>query len=524
MKSRKVRSFFLGFFFLVLSVGNYAQVNPGRIEELLKSGVQLKKILLQYPAEVKEVYQALQYQPVWIGNRSRLQELLEQLKQPDKLGLKTEDYQHDFIRSFLKDNPTLVITGDSLAAEFRFTDAAIHFFKDLVYGNTAPQLGYNGLKYVPACLDIPQLLASAIISNHLHELPFVIGQKTPEYVSVKELIGKYITIISDTGFREIKISSHKVNSSNRELLIKLYQLGILNDITQKLPDTIVKEKIKMAQQLFNLSTDGKLGSSTLAALNIPLKKRLEDLNSAINTIRWLFCIKQSEHVVIVNIPSATLLVYEQGKAILESRIIVGKPSTRTPTLCSKITEVILYPYWMVPYSIATKELLPSIKKNAGYINANGYQVVDRQGRIVNPYKINWQSLSRSNFPYIIRQSTGCDNALGLIKLNFYNPFSVYLHDTPTKNLFKSNKRFYSHGCMRVEKAMELGHLVLKTNSIAIDTLEQKGCLRNQSPIIVPADEIIPVFVLYNTIWTDAQGKISFYPDIYRKTGTSGRKD
>ena len=106
---------------------------------------------------------------------------------------------------------------------------------------------------------------------------------------------------------------------------------------------------------------------------------------------------------------------------------------------------------------------------------------------MDPYSINWKALSRTNFPYLIRQSTGCDNALGLLKLNFNNPFSVYLHDTNSRNLFKNNRRFYSHGCMRMEKPMELGHLVLKNNPTAIDTLEQKGCLRNQSPITVDAD-------------------------------------
>jgi murein L,D-transpeptidase YcbB/YkuD len=210
--------------------------------------------------------------------------------------------------------------------------------------------------------------------------------------------------------------------------------------------------------------------------------------------------------------------------VLESKIIVGKPSTPTPLLSSRVTEVILYPYWMVPHSIATKELLPSIKRNAGYLDANGYQVINLQGRVMDPYDINWAAMSVSYFPYIIRQSTGCDNALGLVKLNFYNPYSVYLHDTPNKSLFSLNRRYFSHGCMRVGKAMELARYVLKDNTMAIDTLTQKGCLFNQSPITVPADEHIPVFVLYNTAWIDAAGMVSFSEDIYRKNQTLFKKN
>jgi murein L,D-transpeptidase YcbB/YkuD len=243
---------------------------------------------------------------------------------------------------------------------------------------------------------------------------------------------------------------------------------------------------------------------------------LKELNNAINTVRWLNCIKQSQRIIVVNIPSATLLVYEKDSVILESRVIVGKRSTPTPTLCSKITEVDLYPYWMAPYSIATKEILPAIKRDIGYLDANGYQVINKNGRVVNPYKVNWQELNALNFPYIIRQSTGCDNSLGLVKLNFYNPYSVYLHDTPNKSLFSFNKRYFSHGCMRVEKAMQLAHLVLKNHSMAIDTLEAKGCLYNQSPIVVQADEIVPVFVVYNTAWFDSTGRVSFSEDIYKK--------
>jgi len=178
--------------------------------------------------------------------------------------------------------------------------------------------------------------------------------------------------------------------------------------------------------------------------------------------------------------------------------------------------VILYPYWHVPYSIATRELLPSIKRNPGFIDAGNYQVLNKAGRIVDPYTVNWSALSSSNFPYVIRQSTGCDNALGLLKVNFYNPFSVYLHDTPGKNMFMLNKRYFSHGCMRMEKPLKMGHLILKNNSLAIDTLTQKGCLLNQSPVIVKAEEHMPVIVWYNPAGIDDSGTIIFYEDIYEK--------
>ena len=322
--------------------------------------------------------------------------------------------------------------------------------------------------------------------------------------------------MDEVNFKETIITSNKkVNEANQPLHIKLYQLGLI-DSAKNIPANLLNQKIKEAQRQFSLLADGTLRSTTIRQLNVPLSVRLKQLNIAINYYRWLYCLAQNQSVIVVNIPAAYLKVYRNDKVMLEMRMILGKPSTPTPTLASTVTEVILYPYWHVPYSIATKELLPAIKKNPGYIDAGNYQVLNKSGKIMDPYAINWQALSAKYFPYTIRQSTGCDNALGLLKLNFYNPFGVYLHDTPNKTLFMFGNRYYSHGCMRMEEPMKLGHLILKNNSIAIDTLEQKGCLRNQSPITVKANDRMPVVAWYNPAGVDSTGRVLFYEDVYGK--------
>jgi murein L,D-transpeptidase YcbB/YkuD len=221
-------------------------------------------------------------------------------------------------------------------------------------------------------------------------------------------------------------------------------------------------------------------------------------------------------ILVVNIPSANLYLFDHGKVGEETKIIVGKRTTPTPTLSSTVSEVVLYPYWNVPYKIATREMLPLIKRNPAYLEKNGFQVLNHLGKKVSASSISWNSLSVDYFPYTIRQSTGCDNALGLYKLNFYNPFSVYLHDTPGKYLFNMNKRYFSHGCMRMQRANEIAHYVLKGNEIAIDTLEEKGCLLQQQPIHVPVTNPLSVLVVYHTAWFDASGKVIFYEDVYHK--------
>lgn len=493
-----------------------AQLSPDRFTQLLNQP-SLLSLKLTSPAKVKSFYALYNYQFAWLVSSSHPVNVLTQyLLHSTEWGLSNEDYQPVLVRSILDKTFSPATEADSFLAEIKLTDAAIHFFEDVLRGNESLTLSYNGLNYMSDCYNTPQLLAVYLSDNRLEFLLNDAESKEPEYIAVKQKLKAFSQQVSQLNFKDAKIISDKISPANKPLVERLFQLGIFDADTTHLTTEIVKNKVKEAEELFGLLKDGLLRKTFLQAANVPLRYRIKELSYTLNTIRRLNCIKQTGHTVVVNIPSATLLLYAKGKVILESRIIVGKPSTKTPTLSSRITEVILYPYWNVPFKIATTELLPVIKRNRGYLNENNFQVLDNAGRVVDPAKVNWRALSAAYFPYTIRQSTGCDNSLGLIKLNFYNPFSVYLHDTPYKLLFKSYRRFYSHGCMRVERAMEVGRYLLKGNEIAIDTLEDKGCLNNQQPIIVPAAEAIPVFVLYNTAWFDSSGRVVLYGDVYEK--------
>jgi murein L,D-transpeptidase YcbB/YkuD len=476
-------------------------------------------------ALVKKLYGRLGYQAIWMEKKnSGLRNVLfDFLAHAAEYGLNQTDYQYDLVQSF-RDNSLLSKSiEDSIKTEILLSDAAIHFFTEIAVGNSMLLPGYNGLNYKPVSPDIIEKMVTFFANGKFASAVADFEPRSFEYLAIKNKIRWLLKITNDKDFTEVVVISNKPSDSNAPLLVKLYQLGFLDAGNKKITDVELKDKIKKAGKLFNLTQDGIVSKTLLQELNVPVSKRIEELKLALNTWRWLQNARQNLDVIIVNIPSATLSVYQEGKLTLESRIIVGKKSTPTSTLTSRVTEVILYPYWTVPFKIATKELLPAIKRSRAYLTANNYQVLNRQGKVLNPYTINWNELSSSNFPYIIRQSTGCDNSLGLVKLNFYSPYGIYLHDTPGKNLFTRNKRYFSHGCMRVQKAIELAHLILKGNTIAIDTLEEKGCLLHQSPVIVPANVPMAVFVLYNTAWIDAGMNISFNEDVYDKLKTMLKK-
>jgi L,D-transpeptidase YcbB len=504
----------------IFSFTALAQISSDDVKQFISDAKQMSDADIKHTAEVAVFYSRLNYSPAWIqkenaGNRTVF---LTDLALAPRLGFNEKDYQYNYIESFRNNAVRLETKEDSLEAEVRITDAAVHFYNDIVYGNTKPALEYNGLDYVPGFYTIPALLTDYISKNTLQLLLAHLQPAVPEITAIENKINRFQTIMSESDFTEVMITSNKVSGTNKPLILKLYHLGIIDSVNYNLPDSTLKQKLKEAQRQFILPPDGTLRSNIMQQLNVPLAVRLLQLNLSVNYYRWLSGFIQNQSVIVVNIPAAYLKVYQKNNVLLEMRMIVGKKATPTPTLASKVNEVILYPYWHVPYSIATKELLPSIKRNPGYIDAGNYQVLNSAGKIMDPYAINWHALSTSYFPYLIRQSTGCDNALGLLKLNFYSPSGVYLHDTPKKGLFMMSRRFFSHGCMRMEKPMEMGHLILKNNAIAIDTLEQKGCLRNQKPISVHADEHMPVIVWYNPAGIDATGRVLFFDDVYGKFG------
>lgn len=362
-----------------------------------------------------------------------------------------------------------------------------------------PELRYNGLQY--ECRD------SINTGNAAPE-------RYRDYATLLAKREQLRNIVAVEGFKDVIITSKEAGTANQPLIARLEQLGILP--RGATPTNIqLAEYIKQAQHLFDLEEDAVIGRATLSALNTPLSVRIGELELALNTLEWLSCAINNQAVIVVNIPSASLQLFEGGQVALYSNIICGKPYTPTSTLSAAVTEVILYPYWNVPYNIATREMLPKIKKSRSYLDANNLQVVNKAGKVINPANINWHALSRSNFPYRLRQSTGCDNSLGIVKLNFHNPFTIYMHDTPAKNLFSRRKRFFSHGCMRVEKAMELARHIV-TDTQPINDIEEKGCVEYQSPVIIPVQKKASVFVLYNTAWTDSTGEVHFYGDVYNR--------
>lgn len=247
----------------------------------------------------------------------------------------------------------------------------------------------------------------------------------------------------------------------------------------------------------------------LKVLNEPIAHKLEALVWNIRWYRWLNLMK-NEQFISINIPANHLALFDKGVVKLESRMVVGKTSTPTPTLIGAIKNVIYYPYWNIPNSIATKEILPLLKERPGYLQALKFEVL-LNGNVINSVGINWKAYRRSDFPYQLRQKPGCHNALGRLKFDFDNPYHVYIHDTNVKFAFLAKRRFLSHGCMRIEKPFELAVAL----GVPAEKIDMTECLENKKPVIIPLPKAVPVFVIYATI-DIVNGELQWFEDAYHK--------
>ena len=297
----------------------------------------------------------------------------------------------------------------------------------------------------------------------------------------------------------------KLNAYNVPSLVQTYvHEKSLDELVQLFTNSAVEVKTLLNTLHYFQDSNSK----AIAKINLLVK--------ATNEYRWLNAIRQGNRVILVNIPSAQLKAFEGNEIALSMRVVVGKLSTPTNTLSSTVEKIVIHPYWLVQRSIATKEMLPKILANKDYLANNRFQVLNEQYKVVAPEKIDWQSYSETNLPFTFRQATGYDNSLGVIKVEFNSPFGIYLHDTPEKALFSNTNRFYSHGCMRMERPMDMGKWLTQNNKMAIDTINFKTKNKHPNPKIITISIPTQVIVWYSLVDFDNKGNVKFFKDWYVK--------
>ena len=252
-----------------------------------------------------------------------------------------------------------------------------------------------------------------------------------------------------------------------------------------------------------------------------LKKYLNDSIGSLNELkhkeivlamnyRRYFTVNHQPDYIVVNIPATEAKYYRNDQLKLSMRTVVGTKKHPTPTIASYITNIVTFPHWNVPRSIAVKELLPKVQKNENYLEQNNYDVVNSKGKVVDDSDLDWKKYNENNFPYYFRQSTGSRNALGVLKFNLQNPFSIFLHSTSWIGVFAKDYRFLSHGCIRLQKPLDLAKLLLTDK---IDIKQLKGGKKNTESKTIKLPHKLPVFIIYMPVKI-VESKVIFLKDQY----------
>jgi hypothetical protein len=226
--------------------------------------------------------------------------------------------------------------------------------------------------------------------------------------------------------------------------------------------------------------------------------------------RKYLAVNRPSECIVVNIPETMARYYRNDSLVMLMRTVVGRKKNPTPTIASNITRVVTFPHWNVPYSIAVKEILPKVQKNENYLEQHNFDVVDSGGRLIDDSDLNWNDYTEKNFPYFFRQSTGTENSLGVIKFDLEDPFSIFLHATSWQGAFAKDFRFLSHGCVRLEKPVDLANALLRGK---LDLEELKKGKKDTESNIIALPSKIPTFLIYMPVTVEGE-KVTFLKDVY----------
>jgi len=340
----------------------------------------------------------------------------------------------------------------------------------------------------PRRIDVASLLQAALDNRNVEETLARIGPRHSGYLRLRAALARYREIERAGGWVAVPESRTSLRLGDRDpRVVALRQrLGVPgNDLF----DAPLDAAVNNFQKHHGLAIDGVVGRETTRELNVPVAARIATLKMNLERWRWM-PEDLGARYALVNIAGFTLDVVDNGRTSLSMKTVVGKQYTETPFFAAKITDVVINPWWNVPDSIAVKELWPKQRRDRQYLDRE-QMVVGKDGRI--------------------RQRPGAKNSLGRLKFQMKNNYDVYLHDTPAKSLFDSHVRAFSHGCIRLEKPVELALLLLgpKWDAFTLQSAVAKGKERS-----VALDAPVPVYVLYWTARVADDGDIEFYRDVY----------
>ncbi len=496
-----------------------------------KSGKLDDSTFLPYYSVLNSYYDDRDYAAVWSDSEKwnpLTDSLLQLIKNGELYGLFPKEYHYAQIGALKKMLDTDSMKRRDVAlwtrADLLFSDAFMHIIKDLKYGRLKPDSTTFSSDTSASADFYKNNLKDFLSKKQLSVLIDSLQPVNKGYLELKKGIRAFLDSMDRHVYTYVTFPYKSKDSADSVKFIKVFQKRLKEsnciDFTAPLPDTgQLRAAVKKYQKLKGVKQDGIISASLIRMINNTDIEKFKRIAITLDRYKMLPR-RMPEKYIWVNLPGFYLQVWDSDTVVFNSKIICGKPATRTPLLTSYITDMITYPTWTVPNSIIVKQYLPKLKSNPNYLTRLGLHLVNSKGETVSPETVSWAKYSKG-IPYKVMQGSGDDNALGVFKFNFNNPFAVYLHDTNQRYLFKNASRAYSHGCVRVQEWEKLAYFIVQNDSLHLpksDTLKYntdsiKNWIAAKQRKRIDVRTKLSLFIRYFTC-EGKNGKIVFYEDIY----------
>ena len=441
------------------------------------------------------------------------------IKNAEEYGLDPNEYHYLQIDSLFKtERDTVTKKYDAVKitkADILMTDAFFTFAVHVSKGRLNPDSLVREWKAAQMNVNLVDLLNDALKQNTIRTVIDTLQPKSKQYHALKKALKEFKNEFKNSDWDSLATRQSDSTTFNQRLKERLVASHDYTETPGDSDTVRMTNAIKNFQYYHHLTEDGKVGKLTFQALQRTKKDYIRQLE--MNMERWrMYTYPSDKKFVWVNIPKYEMRVVEEDTIVMESRVIVGEPKHKTPLLKSTIRYFIIYPYWNVPYSIATKEILPILKRDTSYLRRKNFDVLNNYGEIITYTPINWKKYSKTYFPFRLRQRMGDDNSLGILKFNFENKYGVYLHDTDGRRLFKREMRALSHGCIRLEKFIDFAHFIIRDDSVRYPFDSLKMDLLKEEQKYVYALKPLPIYVNYFSAEVNDEGELFFFLDVYRR--------
>jgi L,D-transpeptidase YcbB len=496
----------------------------------IKNKIDSKTNLICNPELLFDFYLHRKTKPVWVtkdGLSNKAEVFIKTIIEAGHEGLDPTTYHQDDILTLLADvelDSVLDAFDPAKFAELELllTDAFFSYGFHLSEGIVEPDPTNFDWHIKKPKKNLLKILQTSLHNEKLEKLVDILQPHHSGYLKLKSALLKYKNIKNLGGWHKVPVGSKlRKGDTGKRIAALRSRLIIPGDLADSIKDNeeyfdeTLENSVKSFQARNGLKIDGVVGSNTLSALNISVEDRIEQIKLNMERWRWLPQ-DLGERYLLVNTANFELDIIENGQTVASTRAIVGKKKRPTPALSRKITYMELNPYWNVPHKIATNDMLPCIQKDPNYLKDKSIRIFENWengAKEVSPESIDWDTVTKKNFVYKLRQDPANSNALGRVKFIFPNEFSVYLHDTPALELFNKTKRTFSSGCIRIEKPMELAAYLLTDNSKWTYEKLTDAVNSKKTKTILLADPI-NIHILYWTAWVDKDGIVNFRDDIY----------